>query len=263
MTIFFKAKTTEAQTVKILAELLQNNLKSACFRIDKSGLYLSMMDQKRCILITLELKSENFNYYKYIRDDTITIGLNMNHLYRMLRSVKRKNSLQMFIDDANPTDFGIKVIPTENNRVTTSFIKIQDIQALFVDAPTIYNHSIIIPGNDFQKMIKDMVQIGNTINISSSQYKILFECNSEGLIKRQVEFGEFDLSEDDSDDNSDVSIYFDTFNVDKLNRVTKIANLSSTFKMSVNKNMPIRLTTNIGSIGQMSIFIKSNTMTNN
>lgn len=258
MTIFFKAKTIHAQTMKIVAELLQHNLKSACFRINKSGLYLSMMDQKRCILINLELKSENFNSYKYTKDETMTIGLNINHLYRMLRSVKKKNSLQMFIDDANPTDFGIRVIPTENNRVTTSFIKIQDVQALFVDAPQNYNNSIIVPGGDFQKMIKDMVQIGNTITISATRHKIIFGCKSEGLIERQVEFGDFNVSDDDSDDESSPTTYCDTFSTDKLNRITKISNLSTTFKISVNKGMPIKLHTSISNLGTMSIFIKPN-----
>ena len=44
MTIIFKAKTNSAYTIKIMAELLQNNIKTACFEIDENLIKLRMMD---------------------------------------------------------------------------------------------------------------------------------------------------------------------------------------------------------------------------
>ena len=38
MPIIFKAKTNSAYTIKILAELLQNNIKTACFEVDENGI---------------------------------------------------------------------------------------------------------------------------------------------------------------------------------------------------------------------------------
>ena len=35
--------------------------------------------------------------------------------------------VEIFIKQDQPTDLGIKILPKENNRVTTSFIKIQNI----------------------------------------------------------------------------------------------------------------------------------------
>ena len=57
MTILFKAKTNCAYTIKILAELLKNNLKTGCFFIDKDGIQLSMMDHHETILIKFEFVS--------------------------------------------------------------------------------------------------------------------------------------------------------------------------------------------------------------
>ena len=65
MTIIFKAKTQEGYTIKILAELLQHNIKTACLEIDKTGIALRMMDTQQRILIDLKLDYENFSIYKY------------------------------------------------------------------------------------------------------------------------------------------------------------------------------------------------------
>lgn len=156
MTIIFKAKTNSAYTIKILAELLQNNIKTACFEIDESGIKLCMMNHNRTILIHLFLESENFTLYKYKQKDKLYLGINLNHLHRMLKSVKKKDSLCLFIEQENPTDLGIKVIPKENNRITTSFIKIQSIQTIDTSIPDGYGKPIIVPSAEYQKLAKDM-----------------------------------------------------------------------------------------------------------
>ena len=56
----FKAKTNEGYTMKILAELLQHNIKTACFDIDDKSIRLRMMDSHRKILLDVELYAENF-----------------------------------------------------------------------------------------------------------------------------------------------------------------------------------------------------------
>ena len=66
MTILFKAKTQQAYCIKILGELLSNNIKTGCFVIDETGIFLRMMDHHRKILIDLALHAENFTIYKFL-----------------------------------------------------------------------------------------------------------------------------------------------------------------------------------------------------
>ena len=145
MTVIFKAKTHCAYTIKILAELLQNNIKTACFELDEDGIKLSMMDHHETILIKLSLESENFTLYKFKLKEKKFLGINLNHFHRMLKSIKKKDSLQLFINDEFPNDLGIKVIPKENNRITTSFIKIQEKQNISIEVPNGYDKPVIVP----------------------------------------------------------------------------------------------------------------------
>ena len=132
MTIIFKCKSNEAYCLKILAELLTNNIKTGCFEIDETGISLCMMDHHRRVLIDLKLYSENFSVYKF-KSKKMYLGINLNHFHKMLKSIKKKDSIQLYIDDASPTDLAIRVIPKENNRITTSYVKIQSIQNLIID----------------------------------------------------------------------------------------------------------------------------------
>ena len=128
MPISFKCKTSEAYQIKVLAELMTNNIKNGCFNVNEEGLSLRMSDQPRKTLVDLDLFSDNFSRYKFKNDIKLCLGLNLNHFHKMLKSIKKKDSLELFIDSDSPNELGIKTIPKENTRVTTSGIKIQKIQ---------------------------------------------------------------------------------------------------------------------------------------
>ena len=256
MTIIFKCKTNSAYIIKVLAELLQNNIKTGCFSIDNDGIKLIMMDCNRTILLNVNLDSDNFTVYKF-KSAKMYLGINLNHFHKMLKSIKKKDSLQLFIDDENMTELAIKVIPKENNRVTTSFVKIQKIQNLDIDLPSGYGKPIIIPSSEYQKLIKDMGHIGNIINIISKDCHIEFKCNADGVLKRNVEFGEFGESDNDSDEDTDSLSYNQKFDTEQLSRITKMAGLSANMKIYPADGLPLLFKAQVGSLGSISIYIKS------
>jgi proliferating cell nuclear antigen PCNA len=255
MTVIFSAKTREGYVVKILAELLQNNIKTACFEIDEEGIRLCMMDHHRTILIDLFLQSDNFSVYKYKNEKKMYIGVNLTHFHKMLKSIKKRDSIQLFINDDTSKELGIKVIPKENNRVTTSYVKILDDQNLMIKLPTGYDKPIIVPSGEYQKMIKSLVHIGNVVNISSSEFKICFSCDAGGVMKRTTEFGD---GEDSDDEEKDPKItYKQDFDSEQLTRITKLAGLGTNMQIYPKEGLPLLFKSNVGSLGKISIYIKS------
>ena len=256
-TITFKCKTGEAYYIKVLAELLTNNLKTGCFEVCENGIQLRMFDHHRKTLVELDLLSENFSIYKYKNDEKFCLGLNLNHFHKMLKSIKKKDSLQLFITKENPTELGIKTIPKENTRVTTSGIKIQSIQNLDIDIPKGYNKPVIVPSSEFQKMCKDLSSIGSTnIKVVARNFHIEFIADADGILKRKVVFGEDDL--DDGDVENDQEEYQATFTTDQLYRITKLAGLSTTMQIYPSStNLPLLFRSSVGSLGKISIYVKS------
>ena len=257
MTVIFKAKTHCAYTIKVLAELLQNNIKTACFEIDENGVKLCMMDHHRTILIHISLESENFALYKFKCKDKLFLGINLNHFHKMLKSIKKKDSMQLFINDESPNDLGIKVIPKENNRITTSFVTIQEIQTIDIDIPEGYGKPIIVPSSEYQKMCKDMAHIGSMINVIARNFHIKFRCNAGGIMKRHVEFGEMSDSDDEEEKEENVVEYNQDFDTEQLSRITKMAGLSTNMQIYPKQGKPLLFKSAIGSLGKISIYIKS------
>ncbi len=121
----FKAQTNEGYTIKVLSDLLQNNIKTACLIINGQGIKLTMYDSHRRVCFEFILYAENFQIYKFRSETPLYLGINLCHFYKMIKSIKKKDSIILFINEDQQDDLGIRVIPKENNRVTTSFIKMK------------------------------------------------------------------------------------------------------------------------------------------
>ena len=74
MPIIFKCKTGEAYQIKVLAELLTNNLKTGCFEINEDGISLRMFDNPRKTLVDLNLIAENFSLFKLLPVQSLSLS---------------------------------------------------------------------------------------------------------------------------------------------------------------------------------------------
>jgi len=272
----FRAKTNDAYIIKILIELLHNNIKTGCFEITPQGIYFCMTDSNRRTLIHCQLHSKDFNVFTL--QQSMNIGLNINHFYKMLKSIKKKDSLVLFVTDDRPTELGIQIIPKDHSRLTISYIRIQNIQNLEIMIPEPYFHSILVSASEFSKMCKDMFNISNTTSIFANRWNVKFVCNLGSVYSRQVILGETenehtpilqDLQQHHSTthcqrssssntlSSSSPYTFQDDFDAEQLSRIMKISGLSSNLNIYCEKDMPMMIRSKIGNLGVISIYMKS------
>lgn len=249
----FAAHTSEGHVFKQLSELLQNNMRTAYFAIDKDTIELRMVDHHQTILIDLKLISENFAVYKFNMTEKLNIGLNLSHLYKMLRNAKKKDSIILFIEKNRPNDLGIQLIPKENNRITTSYIKIQNSQNLSIQLPEGYCRPVNVPSSDYQKTCKDMNSISNTIHVHAQGFQIRLFSDAGAVYSKEVVFGT-EIRNIQEYDNEEYKGKFDT---EKLIKITKVSGLSNNIKIYYKQGLPLLFKSNVGSLGDISIYIKS------
>ena len=189
-----------------------------------------------------------------MKEKTLSVGLNLSHFYKMLKNIKKKDSLVLFIEENKEDELGIRVIPKEKNRITTSFIKIQNLQSLDIDIPSEYDKQVNIPSNEYIKMIKDLFNMGcNTISISSCVGFLKFNCNTNDIYSREIIFGE-------SDEKFTITCLQD-FDTEQLYRISKIAGLSTMLQVYQKDGLPLLINSNINNLGKISIFIKDKKQT--
>lgn len=252
MTILFKAKTNEGFNFKILGEVLHNTLKTISMSITQEGIFSTMIDAHKRLLIDIKLLSNNFSSYS-LNSQNLLFGINVAHLYKIISSLKKKDSLTLQIESDSPNELQIIVTPRERDHIEVSKISIQNIQSLDIEVPTNYSHPVHVSSSKFQKMCKDMLNIGKEIHVYGNKTFAIFECETPGIYKKEIHFGE-DVVVNTIEPSSITHYYFDA---EQLVRISKISSLCSLLHIFLNDSLPLLLQTQVGSLGTISIFIKS------
>lgn len=245
----FFLKTQDGHCFKVLSELLQNNMKQICWNLSETGITMQTMDLHKNILFDMDLKSENFQVFKYNFDEkNKQIGLTLKYMCSMLKTMKKKDTIELFIERGKTDTLGIRIIPKETNKTVTSYIKIHMIQNIIIDSPTGFTKPLLIQTNDFQKMCKDMNIIGNEITLSYGETFVKFKCSMDNIFSKEVVFGEVE---------NEVELYEEIFDIEHLLKIIKISGLNKHFQIYFNNKMPLLLKVNVMDIGTLCIYIKS------
>ncbi len=256
----FKCKTNDAYVIKTLIELLHHAIKIACFQITPKGIFLRMMNSNQNLLIDCQLQSENFQLYYFsthIENQAINVGINLSHFYRMLKSIKKRDSLVLFIQKNNPHEIGIEIIPKDLSRKTISMIKIQNIENLQIELPLRYENSLLVSSSEFCKMCKDLIPISSTIRVRAKKYYIGFYSDIHAIFSREVLLGNHQEKLSTTEDDEDKYLYDEIFETEHVSRILKIAGLATNINLIYRQESPFHISSRIGNVGEISLYLKS------
>lgn len=253
----FRCKTDNACHIKTLSEVISNILQNSFWEIGKEGIKMSMFDETKKIMVTVDLQCKNFFTYYFGGKEKLFIGMNSTHLHKMMKSVKKKDTIELYISKEDKTILNIKTIPRDKSRTTLSSIKIQSVQNIDIISPMGYDNSVIVNSSDFHKMIRDLHTVGSDdVILSNESGEVKFVCDLDGIMKREVIFGEKNLDICDTNFRS-------TFNLKNLDRIAKISSLSNYIYIHANSaDLPICISTKVGNLGDINIYVKSNEIIN-
>ena len=250
----FRATTREAFVIKILSELLSvANVKLATFRIDAEGIHLSQPDVNNHQLINFDLTRENFTPFRVTRP--LNFQISSTNLHRMLKSIKKKDTLTLFIKDNDDCQLGICVqTPDENNRTNTN-LRITYVQPKVYPEPLGYPDPTIVTNKEFQKM-KNLHNIDKKMTVSCNRPGLItFYCNNQAVYEREVVLGQHYEDEDAHDDSFEP--YSQTFRTSYITNLTKCANQSGNVQIFINHDLPIKIKMRAGTLGDLTVLIKS------
>lgn len=253
--IIFQAKTQEGSIIKSLVELLQNNIKDACFEIDYSGIRLRMMDYHKIILLDMMLAAENFSTYRFEKRDKMYLGLSVGILHKTLKNLKKNDTIEFVIEAKNPHQIIIKITPKDTTRVTASTMNVQNIQNVEIELPEIKCRPVIISSGEFQKMCKTLQGLSPNTQISTKGNIVRFT-SDDGVIKRDTYFGQTDDNTEYTFETKDAD-YTENFSSEQLSRITKFASLSKNMQVCCQVGQPLLLRSSVGSLGKIGIYLKS------
>ncbi len=216
-TLIFKAVAVRGHILKIIIDTLHQPLPRGYLLIRKDGVYLRQSDASNTILFDIALERKNFASYKCKRD--MTISINLKHLQKQLRSVKKKDQVSMWIDETEPEKLWFTVRSTREDsgaskhvqkvaRVEVNFIVYkEEPEYIMTDLPDgKYQYPMVIDASEFSR-IKRLTSAGKTVAVKMQRDNyISFMSDNISCFGSDITFGEL-KEEPDSEDEGDEGGY--------------------------------------------------------
>lgn len=181
----FVIRTVQASAFRTLIEALKEILTDVNIEIDSTGMKIIAMDTSHVALIHMKLLAKNFE--KYYCPKPVVCGISMMRLFKLLKTMSPNDTLTFYVEEDAPNLFKIQIETGEKNLKHTFELKLMD---LFIDKvevpPAEFSSVLRLPSGDFQKLCRDMNQLADEIEITSSGNELLFTIKNDWVNQKSV-----------------------------------------------------------------------------
>ena len=250
-------KTVQTGAFRVLIEALKEILVDCNLTIDESGIKLIATDTSHNVLIHMKLLSENFEFF-HCKEKTI-IGVNMNNFFKLIKTMNNNDTLTLFIDKDNVNKIGIKINNQDKNTQTIYKLNLLDISEEDISIPpAAFETELTLPSNDFQKLIRDMTNIGENVEIKSTGSNLVLNClgdfASQETLLCETQNG---LCYSSGSDNPSKTVQ-GVFSLKYLLLFTKCTNLCNLIHLYIKNDYPLVISYNVANLGTIKLCLAPN-----
>ena len=250
-------KTFQATTFKQVIDALKEILMDVNFEFDEKGLKIMAMDTSHIVLIFAKMEADKFEEYKCnSKKGKVYVGLNMFKLHAIIKTITNNDTLTLFIEEDDPNKLGIKIENSEKNYKTTYKLFMLDIDILNVNIPPVDFHTIItMPTIYFQKIIRDMHNIAETIEIRSIDKYLQLSCKGEFCTQETIigVDNNYSVNIKKNENNNIDDIIQGIFNLKYIAIFTKCTNLCQNVEIYLKQEYPLILSYDIANLGTIKL----------
>ncbi len=226
-------------------------------KISPAGIRIINMDKSHTILAHLFLDALKFEHF-YCKYPKIIIGVNMFHLFKLINSIDNDDTLTIYIEEEDYCDgiveyLGLKF---ENGDIKQS--KIQKLKLIEpdeeeLDMPSVKFSSVInLPSCDFQKIIRDLSNISERLEIKSIGNELIFSCNGP-FASCKIRRCENDGTTEFIKKNEDSTVIQGEFSLKNLGYFIKCTNLCNNIEMYLENDLPLVVKYSVASLGEIKL----------
>ena len=249
-------KTEQAGAFRILVEALKEILTEANFIFDGTGIKLMAMDSTRTILIHMKLDNPSFEYFYC--PDKIVVGVNMSNFFKLIKTMGNSESLTLFIEKENENKLGILINNQEKNSQTIYKLNMMDIpDDQITIPPATFETELSLPSGDFQKIIRDMINIGENIEIKSIGSQLLLNCEGD-FASQETILGETTNGLNYKQSAPESLPIQGIFSLKYLILFTKCTNLCSQINLYIKNDYPLIIKYTVASLGTIKLCLAPN-----
>lgn len=172
-----KLVTIQAAAFKSTFEVLKDILNDVNIYFRPDGMYIVTLDTARTSLVDIHLAADNFEEY-HCEQEEIIAGINISNTFKLLKTITNNDVLQIEINSKEHMNIEIS---SEAKKTNTKFqLKLLDINESRIEVPDVEMTTVTtLPSADFQRLCRDMSNIGTDIEIRRVGKEIKLKCEGD------------------------------------------------------------------------------------
>lgn len=246
----FYAKTIQGSAIKLLFEVLKEILHDVSMKFTPEGIRVVTLDGARCALVFLKLKDSSFE--EYYCPSTITTGINMTSLHKLLKTIGSNDTVAMYQEKNNTSRLGITIENHEKNSVTNFKLNLLDVDVEDISLPKVDFDSVFtLPSTYFQRICRDMMNIGDTLHIASQDKRLCLSCCGD-FASQETVICETDAMSFATSSSEKIGA---NFSLKYLTLFCKASSLCNTIELFLGRTLPLILMFKVASLGELKFVL--------
>jgi len=250
----FEARLVQGNLFKKLLESVKELLNEATWDCSDTGIQLQAMDNSHVSLVSVNLRADGFD--KFRCDRQLAMGMNLGSMSKILKCAGNDDIITMKAqDDADTVTFMFE--SPNQDKVSDYEMKLMNLDAEHLGIPeTDYAAVIKMPSAEFQRVIRDLSQFGDSLVISVTKEGVKFSAAGD------IGVGNIKIAQNSNVDKEEESVTIEmqepvslAFACRYLNMFTKASCLSNQVCLSMSPEVPLVVEYNIGEIGQVRYYL--------
>lgn len=249
--VLFLASTKESFTIKTLIDLLAFNFTNGCFIISAEGIEFNMIEESaNSHMFLLKLKNTDFSRFEYNHSyPSFNLGVNLTHVYKMIKSIKKKDLIELKILKTELNQLHITIVPKDNTRHHSSTVKLYDMQSIKSTSIEGYNHYIIVSTTEFFRSLKELIVISMELKVTFYPKSISFAAEIDSIYSKKITFGETPTAQQE-----ETALFSMPYKLENFLKINKLPSLSTNINIAYSETSPLRLTCKF-ELGTFTVFI--------
>jgi proliferating cell nuclear antigen len=279
--LLLKVVTCQTSSFRTLIEALKEILKDVNIKFTiqepdqpNSGvLSIIAMNISTSVLIKLKIPASSFDSYhcKPRNGKQLLVGVNMNSLYKLIKTMSNEDNLTLYIDENDINNLCIKLENGEKNLVTTyklKLLELSDTNIPIQDAS--FPFMISIPSDRFHKIIRDSSSIAEYIDIkfidtTDNPNTLIFSCRGEFASQTTTITDKtlgFFINKTEEIDKND-TIVQGLYDLKNLSLFSKCGNLCNNIELFMMNKYPLFIKYQVGNLGNVYLILSPINTNNN
>tara|TARA_Y100001970_G_C14158515_1_gene817090 strand:- start:561 stop:1370 length:810 start_codon:yes stop_codon:yes gene_type:complete len=250
-------KTVQIAPFRTLMTALKDILLETNITFQPDGIKIINMDKSHTILAHLQLDASKFEFYS-CKFPKIIIGVNMFHLFKLINTIDNDDTLTIYIEKAHYSDgvvdyLGLKFENGDIKQCKNQKLKLIEPDEEELLLPEVTFSSVInLPSSDFQKIIRDLSNISERLEIKSVGNELIFKCQGP-FAMCEIRRSESDGIMEFITKNDENKVIQGEFSLKNLGYFIKCTNLCNSIEMYLENDLPLVVKYSVASLGAIKL----------